>query len=86
MVLLLSGFGLLMIYSATRFGLERAEQIPTGTMERQMIFVTAGLIARAMGLLAQRINDGLRNQVAVRSVRISPSLRPTARFIWAWGS
>ena len=45
MVLLLSGFGLLMIYSATRFGLERAEQIPTGTMERQMIFVTAGLIA-----------------------------------------
>ncbi len=45
MVLMLSGFGLLMIYSATRFGLERAEQIPTGTMERQMIFVTAGLIA-----------------------------------------
>lgn len=45
MVLLLSGFGLLMIYSATRFGLERAEQIPTGTMERQMIFVTAGMIA-----------------------------------------
>jgi rod shape determining protein RodA len=45
MVLLLSGFGLVMIYSATRFGLERAEQIPTGTMERQMIFVTAGLIA-----------------------------------------
>ncbi len=45
MVLVLSGFGLLMIYSATRFGLERAEQIPTGTMERQMIFVTAGLIA-----------------------------------------
>ncbi|MDH3249536.1 MAG: rod shape-determining protein RodA [Acidimicrobiia bacterium] len=48
MVLLLSGFGLLMIYSATRFGLERAEQIPTGTMERQMIFVTAGLIAIGM--------------------------------------
>ncbi|HEY5652443.1 MAG TPA: rod shape-determining protein RodA [Acidimicrobiia bacterium] len=45
MVLMLSGFGLLMIYSATRFGLERSEQIPTGTMERQMIFVTAGLIA-----------------------------------------
>ncbi len=45
MVLLLSAFGLVMIYSATRFGLERAEQIPTGTMERQMIFVTAGLIA-----------------------------------------
>jgi rod shape determining protein RodA len=45
MVLMLSGFGLVMIYSATRFGLERAEQIPTGTMERQMIFVTAGLIA-----------------------------------------
>lgn len=45
MVLVLSGFGLVMIYSATRFGLERAEQIPTGTMERQMIFVTAGLIA-----------------------------------------
>ena len=47
-VLLLSGFGLLMIYSATRFGLERAELIPTGTMERQMIFVTAGMIAIGM--------------------------------------
>lgn len=48
MMVVLSGFGLLMIYSATRFGLERTDQIPTGTMERQMIFVTAGVIAVAV--------------------------------------
>ena len=47
-MVLLSGFGLLMIYSATRFNLERIEQIPTGTMERQMIFVTAGMIVLAI--------------------------------------
>ncbi len=47
-MMLLSGFGLVMIYSATRFNLERAEQIPTGTMERQMIFVTAGMIVLAI--------------------------------------
>ncbi|MFP5331953.1 MAG: rod shape-determining protein RodA [Acidimicrobiia bacterium] len=41
---ILSGLGLLMIYSATRFALERAQEFPTFTMERQAIFVTAGLI------------------------------------------
>ena len=41
---ILSGLGLLMIYSATRFALERAAEFPTFTMERQAIFVTAGLI------------------------------------------
>ncbi len=43
--LVLSAFGLLMIYSATRFGLERAGAIATFTVERQMVFVTAGVIA-----------------------------------------
>jgi rod shape determining protein RodA len=42
---LLSALGLIMIYSATRFILERAEEFPTFTVERQAIFVTAGLIA-----------------------------------------
>lgn len=42
---LLSALGLIMIYSATRFALERAEEFPTFTVERQAIFVTAGLIA-----------------------------------------
>ncbi len=41
----LSVFGLIMIYSATRFALERAEAFPTFLVERQAIFVTAGLIA-----------------------------------------
>jgi rod shape determining protein RodA len=40
-----SVFGLIMIYSATRFALERAQAFPTFTVERQAIFVTAGLIA-----------------------------------------
>lgn len=44
-ILLLSAFGLLMIYSATRFALERADNAATFTVERQAIFVTAGLIA-----------------------------------------
>lgn len=45
MVVVLSAFGLVMIYSATRFALERTENLPTFTVERQAIFVTAGLIA-----------------------------------------
>lgn len=48
MMAVLSGFGLVMIYSATRFGLERVDEIATGTMERQMIFVTAGMITVAV--------------------------------------
>ncbi|MEX1043616.1 MAG: rod shape-determining protein RodA [Acidimicrobiia bacterium] len=43
--ILLSALGLIMIYSATRFALERAAEFPTFTVERQAIFVTAGLIA-----------------------------------------
>jgi rod shape determining protein RodA len=42
---LLTAFGLIMIYSATRFALERAAEFPTFTVERQAIFVTAGLIS-----------------------------------------
>lgn len=43
--LALSVFGLVMIYSATRFGLERAGSLATIGAERQMVFVTAGIIA-----------------------------------------
>lgn len=43
----LSAFGLLMIYSATRFELERSAIPATFSMERQMIFVTVGLLALA---------------------------------------
>jgi rod shape determining protein RodA len=42
---LLSGLGLMMIYSATRFALERAAEFPTFAVERQAIFMTLGLIA-----------------------------------------
>jgi rod shape determining protein RodA len=41
----LSGLGLLMIYSATRVALERNNLPPSVSMERQLVFVTAGLIA-----------------------------------------
>ncbi|MDH5615766.1 MAG: rod shape-determining protein RodA [Acidimicrobiia bacterium] len=46
-VLALSAFGALMIFSVTRFGLERSNVVTTVSMERQLIFVTAGLIAMA---------------------------------------
>lgn len=42
--LALSLLGLLMIYSATRVGLERSDLPASFSMERQMIFVAAGLI------------------------------------------
>ena len=42
--LALSMLGLLMIYSATRVGLERDNLPASFSMERQMIFVAAGLI------------------------------------------
>lgn len=45
LVVALSAFGLLMIYSATRFVLERSDLPPSFSMERQMVFVTLGLIA-----------------------------------------
>jgi rod shape determining protein RodA len=44
-MLVLSAFGLLMIYSATRVARELNQELATGDMERQMIFVTAGIIA-----------------------------------------
>jgi rod shape determining protein RodA len=44
----LSGLGLLMIYSATRVGLERDNLPASISMERQLVFVTVGLIAFAL--------------------------------------
>jgi rod shape determining protein RodA len=43
-VLVLSAFGLLMIYAATRAARELNQQLSTFDMERQMIFATAGII------------------------------------------
>ena len=43
----LSIFGLVMIFSATRFALERSAIPATFSMERQMIFVTVGLLVLA---------------------------------------
>lgn len=42
-VVVLSGFGLLMIYSATRAALQRRELLPSASAERQLIFVLIGL-------------------------------------------
>jgi rod shape determining protein RodA len=42
-VVVLSGFGLLMIYSATRAALQRRELLPSASVERQMIFMVLGL-------------------------------------------
>lgn len=47
-VLALSGFGLLMIYSATRAALQRRELLPSASMERQLIFMVLGLIVMAL--------------------------------------
>ena len=47
-VVALSVFGLVMIYSATRFDLERSAIPATFSMERQLIFVTIGLIGLAL--------------------------------------
>ncbi len=47
-VLALSGFGLLMIYSATRLINERQGELSTFSMERQLVFVVLGLIAMAV--------------------------------------
>ncbi|HKX75884.1 MAG TPA: rod shape-determining protein RodA [Acidimicrobiia bacterium] len=44
-LLAISLLGLVMIYSATRVGLERSDLPASFSMERQMIFVAAGLIA-----------------------------------------
>ena len=49
-VLVLSGFGLLMIYSATRGALERRELLPSASTERQMVFMVIGLVV--MGVLS----------------------------------
>ena len=60
---------------------------------------TNGEEARAMGLLAQRINDGLRNQVAVRTIQEvvsgerdqlmedlteSSTMSPRRSWVWKW--
>ena len=42
-VVALSGFGLLMIYSATRAALQRRELLPSASTERQFIFMLIGL-------------------------------------------
>lgn len=42
-VVVLSGFGLLMIYSATRAALQRRELLPSASTERQFIFMLIGL-------------------------------------------
>lgn len=44
-VVLLSGFGLLMIYSATRSALARRELLPSASTERQLVFMLIGLAA-----------------------------------------
>lgn len=43
-VVALSAFGLTMVYSATRFANQRREMLESASMERQLIFVVAGLI------------------------------------------
>ncbi|MCY3562572.1 MAG: FtsW/RodA/SpoVE family cell cycle protein, partial [bacterium] len=43
-VLLLSGFGLLMIFSATRTALERQELLPSASTERQLVFMLIGVV------------------------------------------
>jgi cell division protein FtsW (lipid II flippase) len=43
-IVALSGLGLLMIYSATRVSLQGSDLPDSVTMERQLIFVTAGLL------------------------------------------
>ncbi len=44
-VVALSGFGLLMIYSATRSALLRRELLPSASTERQLVFMLIGLAA-----------------------------------------
>ncbi len=43
-VLALSGFGLLMIFSATRTALERRELLPSSSTERQLVFMLIGVV------------------------------------------
>ena len=47
-VLALSGFGLLMIYSATRAALQRRELLPSASMERQLIFMVLGMLVMVL--------------------------------------
>jgi rod shape determining protein RodA len=58
-VLALSGFGLLMIYSATRFINERQGAIASFSMERQLVFVVIGLIT--IGVFSFLDHRELRN-------------------------
>lgn len=58
-VLALSGFGLLMIYSATRFINERQGALASFSMERQLVFVVIGLIT--IGVFSFLDHRELRN-------------------------
>jgi rod shape determining protein RodA len=85
--LALSMLGLLMIYSATRVGLERDNLPASFSMERQMIFVAAGLILfvalsfvdyRELGQLAHIIYMGMVALLAV--VFLFPAVKGAQRW------
>lgn len=83
----LSMLGLLMIYSATRVGLERDDLPASFSMERQMIFVAAGLILfvalsfvdyRELGQLAHVIYVGMIALLAL--VFLFPAVKGAQRW------
>jgi rod shape determining protein RodA len=85
--LALSMLGLLMIYSATRVGLERVNLPASFSMERQMIFVAAGLILfvalsfvdyRELGQLAHIIYLGMIALLAL--VFLFPAVKGAQRW------
>ena len=85
--LALSMLGLLMIYSATRVGLERDNLPASFSMERQMIFVAAGLILfvalsfvdyRELGQLAHIIYMGMIALLAL--VFLFPAVKGAQRW------
>jgi rod shape determining protein RodA len=87
-MLALSGLGVLMIYSATRVGLAREDLLSSTSMERQLIFVAAGLIVfvvasfvdyREFRHMAAGIYIGLLVLLGV--VFFLPAVRNTQRWI-----
>ena len=85
--LALAMLGLLMIYSATRVGLERNDLPASFSMERQMIFVAAGMILfvafsffdyRELGQLAHIIYGGMIVLLAV--VFLFPAVKGAQRW------
>ncbi len=59
-VLVLSAFGLLMIFSATRAALERRELLPSASTERQLVFFVIGVAAMfVLGYLDYRDHRAL---------------------------